>query len=80
MSRGVKLMSLYGATEMGAISTFEIPKHYSGLFDWHKFSAMATVRLEPQEPLGGEKDTYELVVVVSPSHFDFAMASMRNFD
>ncbi|KAG8887202.1 hypothetical protein FRB98_000364 [Tulasnella sp. 332] len=75
VSRGVKLTSHYGATEIGIITYGGIFKEYSGCFDWMTFSKMSSRRLIPQEPLGGEKGTYELVIVAN-DHYKPAVSTI----
>ncbi|KAG8854181.1 hypothetical protein FRB96_007737 [Tulasnella sp. 330] len=65
VSQGVKLLSQYGGTEIGVPCVWGIPKDYNGQFAWMAFSKQVHRRLIPQEPLGGEKDTYELVMVAN---------------
>lgn len=74
--QGVKLSSVYGATEMGVPNVFGVPtshytQDYTGRPEWLKFSTQFNLRLEPQEQIqmGAEKDTYELVILVSHGCF-----------
>lgn len=70
--QGVKLSSVYGATEYGVPNVFGVPtEHYTndyvGRPEWLKFSPQYDYRLEPYGEVGGEKEAYELVILVSAS-------------
>jgi len=56
---GVKLFSVYGATEFGPITTFLRNEGEEKLWDWMRFAPNSKIRWAPQD-----NDTYECQVLV----------------